>query len=64
MIDFSPLDSMNETHKEFFLRGIANCKNMIKYYNFKDWKVKKGKLGNWGEEFIGSIVEKWMNPRD
>ena len=34
---------------------------MIAYYNRKDWKAKKGKLGKLDEEFIGSIVEKRIN---
>jgi len=37
---------------------------MIQYYNRKDWKSKKGKLGKLDEEFIGSIIEKQTNTKD
>jgi len=58
MIDYSILDSMTDKNKQFYLQALSNCKHMINYYNKKDWKVKKGKLGNLDEEFIGSFVEK------
>ena len=63
LIDLSPLDLMDGHQREYFLKGVEAGKKMIHYYNRKDWKSKKGKLGKLDEEFIGSIIEKQTNTK-